>query len=228
MNEKLITGFQAIAFDLDGVLVEEPSSWWTLHKAFGTYENSKENLSAYEAGEIDYPEFMRRDIGLWGVRTIKEVESILGRFTLTEGAPEMCRTLKSEGYWLLIVSAGIDILTEMVAKILGIDEWISNGLEVNRNGVLTGEGIFRVDLIRKDLALKKSVETLGLSPAHIIAVGDSKYDVPLMRSCGEGIAFIRNGFSRNEPEWAAPYVKINRLKDVSGALSKIQAFRVTD
>ena len=37
MNEKIITGFQGIAFDLDGVLVEEPSSWWTLHKAFGTY-----------------------------------------------------------------------------------------------------------------------------------------------------------------------------------------------
>ena len=47
--------FKMIAFDLDGVLVEEPSAWWTLHHAFGSFEASKENLLAYEMGAIDYP-----------------------------------------------------------------------------------------------------------------------------------------------------------------------------
>ena len=58
--------FKLVAFDLDGVLVKEPSAWWSLHRAFGTYGASKENLMAYEAGQIEYPEFMRRDIRLWG------------------------------------------------------------------------------------------------------------------------------------------------------------------
>lgn len=49
MNEKIITGFQAIAFDLDGVLVEEPSSWWTLHEAFGTYEKGSRPLLCYDS-----------------------------------------------------------------------------------------------------------------------------------------------------------------------------------
>lgn len=53
MNEKLITGFQVIAFDLDGVLVEEPSSWWTLHKTFGTYEKKKEAVPFYVMIQIE-------------------------------------------------------------------------------------------------------------------------------------------------------------------------------
>jgi phosphoserine phosphatase len=42
--------FKLVAFDLDGVLVEEPSAWWTLHHAFGTYEASKENLRGKALG----------------------------------------------------------------------------------------------------------------------------------------------------------------------------------
>jgi phosphoserine phosphatase len=70
-------GFKVVVFDLDGVLVEEPSAWWTLHHAFSTYEASKENLNAYNRGIIDYPEFMRRDISLWGSRNIEEIGAIL-------------------------------------------------------------------------------------------------------------------------------------------------------
>lgn len=57
--------FKAIAFDLDGTLVTERSSWWTLHRYFGTYEQSMQNMEFYEQGEITYDEFMKRDIGLW-------------------------------------------------------------------------------------------------------------------------------------------------------------------
>jgi phosphoserine phosphatase len=45
-------GFTLVVFDLDGVLVEEASAWWTLHHAFGTYEASKENLYAKWEGQV--------------------------------------------------------------------------------------------------------------------------------------------------------------------------------
>ena len=113
--------FRLIAFDLDGVLVRQPSAWWTLHRAFGTYQASRTNLLAYEEGQIDYPEFMRRDIKLWGVRTIHEVEAILSNFRLTEGALRICEILSIRGYRLAIVSAGIDILVRAVARRLQIE-----------------------------------------------------------------------------------------------------------
>jgi phosphoserine phosphatase len=81
--------FRLIAFDCDGVLVKETSAWYTLHKNFGTYEAARPNLIACEAGEIDYPEFMRRDIRLWDRPRVKEIEAILGKYTMMTGASDV-------------------------------------------------------------------------------------------------------------------------------------------
>jgi phosphoserine phosphatase len=210
-----------IAFDLDGVLVAEPSAWWTLHKAFGTYETSKENLRTYEAGNIDYPEFMRRDIRLWGTRNIKEVQAILLNFILTDTAPEICSKLRQKGYQLAIVSAGIDILARAVSERLGIEHWAANGLAMDSQGFLTGEGIFHVDLMKKHLALEKLVKPLGLVLPDIAAVGDSKYDIPLMKACGAGIAFIRGCIPTDRPLWAESWPKIYHLEGLPRVLFKI-------
>lgn len=55
--------FKFVAFDLDGVLVDTFSSWVWMHKHFDV--NNDHSLYAYQRGEIDYLEFMRRDIQLW-------------------------------------------------------------------------------------------------------------------------------------------------------------------
>jgi len=203
--------FKMVVFDLDGVLVKEPSAWWTLHQAFGSYEGSKANMQAYVTGKIDYPEFMRSDISLWGRRNIKEVEAILLKSTLTEGALEMCNILRERDYRMAILSAGIDILARTVSEKVGIEIWTANGLEIDDQGFLTGEGIFRVDLIEKHRALPNILDPLGMQFSETIAVGDSKYDVSFMQAAA-GIAFIRDG-SKESQAWVKPWHKIFRLGD---------------
>ena len=220
--------FKLIAFDLDGVLVEEPSAWWTLHKTFGTYEGSRENLRLYEEGKIDYPEFMRRDIKLWGKRNIKEVETILHNYTLTEGASETCKILRQQRYQIAIVSAGIDILARVVSKKLGIKHWIANGLEVDTEGILTGEGIYRVDLMEKHIALKELISPSRITLFESVAVGDSKYDIPFIRACGAGIAFARGGICKECNPCVESCQKIHSLKDLPQALSKIKKHQRID
>jgi phosphoserine phosphatase len=214
--------FKLVAFDLDGVLVEEPSAWWTLHHAFGTYEASKENLRAYEAGVFDYPEFMRRDIRLWGTRSIVEVKTILHNFTLSKGASDVCDILRLRGYQLAILSAGIDIVAKAVSEKLGIQYWIANGLEVDGEGLLTGEGIFRVDLKEKEKALGELIKPLGVRLSNVVGVGDSKYDVSFMRACGAGIAFVNDDGSTQGHLWVRDWVRIHSLRDLPNALSVIE------
>jgi HAD superfamily PSPase-like hydrolase len=214
--------FKLVVFDLDGVLVNEPSAWGTLHHAFGTYQASKKNLSAYEAGTIDYPEFMRRDIRLWGDRSVNEVECVLLDFTLTENALETCDALREENYQLAILSAGIDILARAVSQRLGIECWIANGLVVNEGGFLTGEGIFRVDLKAKDRALGRLIKPLAVELPDVVAVGDSKYDIALMESCGAGIAFVRAGRRDESHSWARRWKRIQRLCELPATLLKIE------
>jgi HAD superfamily PSPase-like hydrolase len=217
--------FKLVAFDLDGVLVEEPSAWWTLHHAFGTNEASKKNLQAYEVGNIDYPEFMRRDISLWGTRKINEVENVLFKFNLSESAPEICDLLHQRRYELAILSAGIDILARAVSRKLKIEHWIANGLEVGVEGVLTGEGIFRVDLKEKDRALKELIRPLGIPFSHVVAVGDSKYDVSFMRACGAGIAFVKCNTREESQSWIKPWPRICCLADLPKTLLEIEESR---
>jgi len=214
--------FKMIAFDLDGVLVEEPSAWWTLHHAFGSFEASKENLLAYEMGAIDYPEFMRRDIRLWGSRTTYEVEDVLLKFTLSESAAEICDLLHQRGYELGIISAGIDILARAVSEKLRIDIWIANGLQVDGQNCLTGEGIFRVELKAKEKALNELVKPLGVSLSDVVGVGDSKYDLSFMRACGAGVAFVRLGGSERTHSWARGWIRIESLRDLPNTLSVIE------
>jgi phosphoserine phosphatase len=184
---------RVVAFDLDGVLVEEVSAWVTVHLAFGVSEKARENLRAYESGRIDYEEFMRRDIALWGRRTIEEIRDVLGHYTLPEGARTAVDGLKADGREVVVVSAGIDVLTALVCEDLGIPRWTANGLGVDASGVLTGEGIMRVELLRKDLALAALLLPMGIDMRAVVAVGDSKYDLPLVRACGRGIAFLPSG-----------------------------------
>ena len=212
-----------IAFDLDGVLVDEPSAWWTLHQAFGTYEKSKKNLRAYEAGNIDYPEFMRRDIRLWGTRTLQEVEAILHNFTLARAASETCNALRRRGYQLAIVSAGIDILARAVAEELGIEHWVANGLKADAQGFLTGEGVFRVDLLEKHRSLESLVRPLSLTLSDVAAVGDSKYDIPLIQACGTGIAIVKGDTAADPAPWPAGCPQLGGLEELLEVLFSIDS-----
>ena len=63
MNNKI--KYKVVAFDLDGTLVKKRNSWITLHEYFGTVEGAKNNFKAFENSEIDYLEFIRRDVSLW-------------------------------------------------------------------------------------------------------------------------------------------------------------------
>lgn len=91
--------YKTVAFDLDGTLVTEKSSWWKLHQHFGTYTQSLANMKDYEQGEIGYDEFMRRDIGLWKPRPhISTIKEVLLDYHLTANSKLVTKILNEKGY----------------------------------------------------------------------------------------------------------------------------------
>jgi len=209
-----------IAFDLDGTLVKEDSSWGKIHKHFNTVESERRNLKLYLMGEISYKEFMRRDIASWPKPLrIDDIRRILLDYELTEGSIETIKELREMEISTAIISAGIDILAEDVAKKLGIDYVIANGLEVDENGLLTGEGIERVDLLRKDKAFINLVKQLGIDLRETVAVGDSWYDWTLLRCSGVGIAL------GNDPELLRTAdLSANSIREIPFIIRKISLF----
>ena len=180
-------GVRLAAFDLDGTLLEEDSSWAALHRFFGTTRESRESLKLYSEGKIDYEEFMRRDIAAWprGV-TLAEIEAILSGYKVRREAPETLNGLKKKGIESAIVTSGIDILAEKVAQELGIKHWVANGLNFDSRGKILPDGVGKVDPTRKDVAYLGMLRSLGMRAEETIAIGDTVYDLAFLRSAGKG------------------------------------------
>jgi len=178
-----------IIFDMDGVLTEEASSWRAIHQYFGV--DNSQNLKDFLNGKIDYDEFMRKDIALWPNKThISQIEEIFSKVKTISGVKETIENLRDKGYQKIgIVSAGIDILANRIGKELSVNYIFADGLKVDEKGFLTGEGVNRVDLLRKDILLDNLSKELKIPLSEFIAVGDSKYDISMLKKASFSIAF---------------------------------------
>ena len=176
---------------MDGVLADIESSWVHVHKHFGV--SNDHSLYAYLRGEIDDREFIRRDIRLWREKdpeiTPNKVDKILADVPLMPGAWKAVDALKKEGYRTAIVSAGIELLAERIARELKIDFHLANGFVLDEKGRLSGEGVLRVRLIDKGDAVSQAGESMGVTKKDIVTVGNSQYDISMFERSGFGIAF---------------------------------------
>lgn len=178
-------------FDMDGVLIEEVSSWVIIHDHFGV--NNERSVKDYIEGKIDDFEFMRRDIALWRGKKeqihIDEMREILDNATFMPGAVETFRALREMGITTAIVSGGLLCVAEPLAERLGIYRVLANGLETDEKGYLTGEGILNVPLNDKGTVVRNLLKETGIKKEEAFAVGNSYIDVSMFKEVGFGIAF---------------------------------------
>jgi phosphoserine phosphatase len=202
--------FLLAALDMDGTVLEHESSWVALHRAFGTTEAGEASLKLYTEGRIDYKEFMRRDISSWPKGVNKnEIEKILSGYRIRAESQPTIDELKRRGIKTALVTSGIDILAEDVAKDLGIDYWVANGLRFGKDGTVLSEGIGRVDPTKKDLAYLKLLSRIGIPSKRTIAVGDTVYDLRFLRSAAIGF-MLAHSTRVSDPK----IIHIEKLHDI--------------
>ncbi len=172
---------------MDGVLVDINSSWGYVHEKLGV--DASENFQNYLNYKIDYKEFMRRDIRLWGYRHIDEITSILNDVPVMTGLKETLQQLKQSNYQLTILTAGISLLAERLDQEFDFHNVFANKLCTDETGLLTGEGEGVVELLSKAKFLDTFLEKRGIPKKECIVVGDSHFDVPMFKNAGLSIAF---------------------------------------
>ena len=195
-----------VAFDCDGVLADSISSWKTIHDHYGT--DSGDLLAKFMAGELTDSEFMAADIALWKAKSPKihrdEIFRAYSGCKLMEGAKELVADLKSQGVYVAIVSAGVDLYVQSIAAMVKADDWIANGFEFDENGWLLDQGVVRVPSMAKDVSINKLIKMIDCPPERLVCVGDSSMDLSMHI---EGSTFI--GFNPQRETAKSAFAKAN-------------------
>jgi phosphoserine phosphatase len=163
-------------FDLDGTLTPVDSLWKFLHDEFGTWDKGRIAAQRYRRGEISYREWAETDASCWAGESLARIIESLERIPCRQGARELFKALHEKSVKTAIVSAGLSILTDKVARELGADIAVSNELETN-DGRLTG-GI-KVSVAVKDKAkiVEEIAAEIGVTLDQVALIGDRAFDL---------------------------------------------------
>lgn len=181
-----------IAFDMDGTITEERSSWEYLHRRFGIWEKQADTFQdQFLRGEISYEEFCRLDALMWKDMPINRVKSILKEIKIHPAAPDLIHTANALGGKTALLSTGLKLLADIIAPRFHFWLYQANEL-VARNGRLTGECKVHVSTEApgktKGAHLKKLMQQAGASKQETVAVGDSAGDLEMLAKAGLPIA----------------------------------------
>ncbi len=179
-----------LIFDVDGVLVNARSSWSVVHEALGTQREAEVYARLFWDGRLSYYDWMLADTQLWleaspGI-TRAELQEILSRVEIVAEAFDAVRLAEKKGWSIALVSGGIDLLVERVARSLGVRRWVSPRLLFDARGRLLPGG---VPLVEADAKHRWVVRLAAEEGASLVAVvGDTRLDAPMMRLADCGVA----------------------------------------
>lgn len=182
-------------FDMDNTILQGRF----IEKAAETF-NFTQGL--YEVWSEEQEPFMttRKIAMLFKGITLQEIELVVQSIELVSDISEVAQVLKQRGYSCGIVTDSYDCVAAIVKDKIGFDFVMANNLEII-DGRATGEVqtpdyFFSPPVsaicnhgICKSNALQYVAQQYGVDYSKIIAIGDGKNDVCMVRNAGVGVAF---------------------------------------
>lgn len=177
-----------VVFDVDGTLTQHSSVWWRLHELFGTTKEGRLYFDQYFAGEINYGQWADYDAALWTGKSVARVMEIVAATKLVHGVREAITTLNERGIKTAILSGGLDIMADDIARRAGIEYVLTNNLG-HKDGVLTGTVENIVGWADKAKHIHTILEHFGMTLEETAFVGDGRNDMSVLSVVGLSIAF---------------------------------------
>lgn len=200
-------GSRLVVLDVDSTLIQDE-----VIELIAAHAGCEAEVAAVTeramAGELDFAESLAQRVALLAGVPVSALDSVRERVRLTPGARTLCRTLKSLGYHVALVSGGFHEVVDSIGADLGVDFVRANRLE-QADGILTGrtEGPI-VDRAGKAAALREFASRLEIPLDRTVAIGDGANDLDMLATAGLGIAFNAKPVVRVQADTAVnvPYL----------------------
>ncbi len=193
-----------ISFDMDSTLIQNEVID-ELAKEHGIEEEIKSITEKAMNGEIDYSESIKKRVSKLKGLKVDNLQIILKRLVLTQGAEEFISTVKSLGYKVALISGGFTYFADHLKTLLNLDYAFANELEI-KNGKLTGNILGTIiDPKQKALILKTIAQQEKIAIEQTVAIGDGANDLPMLAASGLGIAYHAKDIVRKKASHQISY-----------------------
>ena len=161
-------------------------------------------------GEIDFPESLRKRVALLAGLSEEVLEDVYDdKLRLSPGAETLVSACREQGVKLLLVSGGFTFFTARLQERLGLDETLSNVLEID-NGKLTGKVLGSiVDAAAKAAKFRQMAQRLGAAREQTVAIGDGANDLQMMAEAGVSVAYRAKPVVREQATHSLSYTGLD-------------------
>jgi phosphoserine phosphatase len=212
-DDRRLESVGLIAMDMDSTLITIECI-----DEIADMQGIKDQVAAITAsamrGEIDFAESLRRRVGLLNGLPIEALERVYQeRLKLSPGAESMLAAFKSMNALTLLVSGGFTFFTDRLEERLGLDDTISNRLEIV-DGKLTGQVSGSIVDAGVKAAWFTKLRTRMPQEKIAVAIGDGANDLPMLAAADVSIAYRAKPVVRKATDHAINYCGLDAVTNL--------------
>ena len=147
-------------------------------------------------GRIDWEEGFRQRASFLAGVSRADVLKAAADVRLVPGALDFVRSIRGRGHPVGLITGGPSEIAESASRLFGADRAVSNDF-IYDGETFTGEVEVRVSPATKGALSLQMAESVGVSPADIVAFADGVMDQGMLAEAGVSIAINSDGTLRD-------------------------------
>jgi len=207
-----------VCFDVDGTLVDG-NAWWMLTKALGyplektisIFNQARKGKISFRDGERLFTKMFQES----GNATREFIRNFFESIDVKPEAKDLISYLKQKGYIIYLISGGIDIYVNAIARKLRVDGFYANSsLGFDKKGILQGIHYRENQKGVKAEQLQELIRKIGIDMNRVVFIGDSENDIDVFKTTKHGIAISTSDEELKKASWKS----VNSLSEIKNIL----------
>jgi phosphoserine phosphatase len=202
-----------VVFDVDSTLIEQEVIELLAAEA-GQLEEVARVTELAMAGELDFADSLAKRVALLKGLPVSAFENVAKQIRISPGAVELIDHVHALGGRAAAVSGGFTQILEPLGKMLRLDAWLANDLEVMADALTGGLSSKVVDRAVKAEKLVEWSKDYEVRLDCTVAIGDGANDLDMLEAAGLAVAYNAKPLVRKSADLVVEYGNLGSLMNV--------------